>query len=566
MKVRRRDVRKCNQFVQCFNPILFVFAVLMIASSSRAQTTYTWSGLGANNLWSTTNNWVSNVAPPSSSSTAIILTGTAQTTNVMNEGGLTLNSLTFASKAGPFTINQSGSDFFTCSPTTGGALPHVDQFSYSNQTINFPNTGLQLNSDLLLGGNGSGSLTINGQLAGGGGTHLVLNGPYAVTLNTTAANTIFGMVANAGALRLASDLAFPNGPFTFGGGTLQLINNLNLTRSIVINGGGGAIDANGFTAAMSNTSLTITGTGRLIFTNSTGTGASNIAGQLQQTGGLTVSGANNTVTLSGANNFYSGGTTISGGATLVIDTDTRLGNAANSITFDGGTLRFSAPTSFNTSRAIILGAGGGTIDVLSPQPAIGLAGAITGTGSLTKTGPGRIGLLAANTYSGLTNVNGGSLDIVHNQAAQNSTINLNGGAMGFFSPASAPVLGGLSGSSNLAFGGSLTTLSVGNNNASTTYSGNLSGSLPSGLTKIGTGTWTLSGNNSQSGLFNIAAGSIVLGSATAVSPNSTINLSSGAILDLNGFTCIPGPGASNFSGTIRMQFGSIVDNPSSNIT
>src|SRR5581483_9917119 len=137
-----------------------------------------------------------------------------------------------------------------------------------------------------------------------------------------------------------SDLAFGTGSLSFGGGTLQLINNLAISHSMTLAPGGGTIYANGFAGTMTNTALTVTGPGRLTLTNTAGTGSVTINSQLQQTGGLTVTGANNTVTLGGTNT-YTGGMTVNGGATLVIDTDGRLGNTSGGITLDGGTLRLT---------------------------------------------------------------------------------------------------------------------------------------------------------------------------------------------------------------------------------
>ena len=531
-----------------------IVSVVGLAWSVSGQT-YTWSGLGANNLWGTAANWQGGAAPASAPGTAVILSGTAQTTDVLNLGGLALNSLTFAAGAGPFTVNQSSSDFFNFFPTLAGAGPHIDQFSATAQTINLPNTGLQTNGDLTFGGTGSGALTVIGQIFAIGGTgHVILNGPYAVTLTASVANTQAGTTVNAGTLRVNSDIALGNGPLTFGGGTLQLINNLSLGRSIVVNAGGGAIDANGFAANLSNAAATVTGAGRLTLTNSSGTGSATINGQLQQTGGLTVAGASNTVTLGGTNT-YAGGTAVSGGATLSIDSDARLGSTAGGVTLDGGTLRLTDPVGYNTNRAVTLGPGGGTIDISSAAQPVSFNGAISGGGGLTKTGTGHIGLLTANSYTGPTTVAGGFLDLAHNQAAQNSTVTLSGGTLGFIS-VSAPVLGGLAGTGNLPLTGSLNSLTVGGNNASTTYSGNLSGSVPGGLTKAGAGTWMLGGTNAHSGPFTVQAGTVVAGSAGALSPNAPISVSSGATLDMNGFNYMvsgANPLALAGSGTLRLN-------------
>jgi fibronectin-binding autotransporter adhesin len=553
-----KDVPRSAAPASCF---LMLALLLASPSPAAAQSTSTWTGLGANSLWNTPANWQGSTLPVSSSSTALNFTGSTQNNLVLNVAKVDLNSLTFASEAGPFTINQTGTEFFNFLAAPGSAaLPHIDQFSANPQVINFPNLGLQLNGDLLLGGAGSGSLTINGQVSAIGGIgRLILNGPYTVVLNNPVANIFSGVIINAGTLRIAADSALGNGPLSFGGGILQLSANVPLTRALILNPGGGTIDAHGFTATIANAGLTVTGPGRLTLTNSSGTGASSITAQLQQTGGLTVTGVNNTVTLAGANT-YTSGTTVSNAAILNIDSDARLGNASSAVTLDDGTIRLTSASGYNSNRPITLAPGGGALEVLNSTAAIGFTGPISGSGGLTKSGPGHIGLLAANSYSGPTTLTAGFLDILHNQAAQNSTISLNGGTLGFALPASAPVLGGLAGNTSLALSG-INGLSIGNNNASTTYSGNLSGSLPGGLNKIGAGVWTLAGTNTQSGPFNIQAGTVVAASPGALSQSALINLSPGAILDLNGFSCIPAVSPINIGGTLLMRFGAISPTP-----
>jgi autotransporter-associated beta strand protein len=542
-----------------------VALLAFVAAPAAAQQTFTWSGLGSSNLWSIGPNWQGNIPPSSTPLTAVILTGDTQTANVLNLGALSLNSLTFAGEAGPFAVTQSGTDFFNFFPTPGAAaLPHIDQFSSFLQTLHLENTGLQLNSNLVFGGAGAGTVAINGELVSIGGPWRVgLTGPYTVTLSTTIANGIAGFDVAAGTLRVNSDIAFGSGATTLGStvgtsaGTLQLIGNLALTRPLVVNAGGGTIDTNGFAASMANTALTVTGAGRLTLTNTSGTGSSTINGQLQQTGGLLVTGANNTVTLGNNGNTFSGPTTINGGATLATNSDLELGNTSG-ITLDNGTLKLIYPSGYNTNRPVTLGPGGGTISIDTTVAPTGFNGAIGGSGGLTKTGTGRIGLLAANTYTGPTTVTGGYLDVVNNQALQNTTVTLNGGTLGFFGPATVPVIGGLAGSSNLAIGG-LPGLSVGNNNSSTTYAGNLSGVASSGLFKIGAGAWTLTGANTQIGAFNIQAGTVVAGSAGALSSTAPVTVSTGATLDLGGFnyTVIGNNTPLTVQGTLRFSGASL---------
>src|SRR5439155_15418430 len=64
------------------------------------------------------------------------------------------------------------------------------------------------------------------------------------------------------------------------------------------------------------------------------------------------------VVLAAANNYV--GTTNINNGILNAATDASLGNAANPISFGGGTLQFGS--SFNTARTITLNAGGGGID------------------------------------------------------------------------------------------------------------------------------------------------------------------------------------------------------------
>jgi autotransporter-associated beta strand protein len=69
-------------------------------------------------------------------------------------------------------------------------------------------------------------------------------------------------------------------------------------------------------------------------------------------------------------------------------------------------------------------------------------------------------------------------------------------------------------------GGAGATLTTGGNNTSTTFSGVIQdGAGVTGLTKIGTGTFTLTGANTYTGGTTISAGTLQIGNgATGVSP------------------------------------------------
>ena len=88
-------------------------------------------------------------------------------------------------------------------------------------------------------------------------------------------------------------------------------------------------------------------------------------------------------------------------------------------------------------------------------------------------------------------------------------------------------------------------LSAGGNNTSTIFSGVLqSGTLA--LTKVGTGTLTLSGANTYSGATTVSAGTLQAGSTSGLGATSDFTVNS--ILDLGGFSNAIGSLAGN--GTV----------------
>jgi autotransporter-associated beta strand protein len=135
-----------------------------------------------------------------------------------------------------------------------------------------------------------------------------------------------------------------------------------------------------------------------------GTGASagmtaTIGAAIGGAGGL-VKDDGGTLVLGGANT-YAGGTTVKGGI-LQISADNNLGAAGTGLALDGGTLRIAPDVApVFSARSVLLGAGGGTIDLSNSL--YGVSGPITGTGLLTVTGKGgTLGLVSANGYSGGT--------------------------------------------------------------------------------------------------------------------------------------------------------------------
>ena len=177
---------------------------------------------------------------------------------------------------------------------------------------------------------------------------------------------------------------------------------------------GGTIDA-GETGTVTGDFQTTSG-----ITFMSGTVSSAISG----TGGVTKT-SDGTVTLSGVNT-YTGKTAVNGG-TLVIADETSLGadpgeSAADQLKLDGGTLQTTATFSIDdANRGITLGDSGGTF---SPDVStnLTLANVIAGTGALTKAGLGQLTLTNANSYSGITDIQEGTLALSGSGSITNSSL------------------------------------------------------------------------------------------------------------------------------------------------
>ncbi len=182
------------------------------------------------------------------------------------------------------------------------------------------------------------------------------------------------------------------------------------------------------------------------------------------------------------------------------------------------------------------------------------SGQLSGSGGLIKAGAGTLTLNTTNTYTGNTTISTGTLLLANAGALQNSTLNYNVGdgtlSLGTLTNAT---LGGLSGNKDIALSTATNitvNLTVGANNAPTTYSGNLSdnqaGANFSTLTKVGTGTLTLSGVLGYQGSTTVSAGTLVLNGATGTSfasqvpsltvGNGSLVVQNGGNLTLRGFT------------------------------
>ena len=146
-------------------------------------------------------------------------------------------------------------------------------------------------------------------------------------------------------------------------------------------------------------------------------------------------------------------------------------------------------------------------------------------------------LTDANTYTGDTRIESGTLAVAAN-SLQYSTLNMMAGDTGALSVSGAFTLGGLKGNRDLSAG--TTTVTIGQNNQSTTYSGVLS---DASVTKIGTGTLKFTGANTYAGLTTVNGGTLELGNAAA--RTNVLNTGNGGVNVLAGQVVFDYSGASD---------------------
>ena len=427
-------------------------------------------------------------------------------------------------KAGAGTLTLSGNNTYSGSTTvTGGTLT-----LNSGQAI--PDNGVVTLSD----SNGV-SLAVKvsetiGSLRGGGanGGNVSLSDGHNLTVVETGNQTFAGQITGAGGLVKSGSgtlsLTKNNNSFvggvTIDGGTLRGTNGaISSFNTVVVNSGGtlgmGATDTWGGAAATSTIPVTINSGGNMTSDN-----------QFNTLRDLTLNGGS--VTLNGghpAGAFCFGGTvSVNGALTSTITTTT----GSNNILRIGRQSETNTKTIFDvTDPAGLL-----TVNATLDNPFDVAAG-------LDKSGPGKMVLLGTNSYSGLTTVSGGTLQVG------------NGGTTGNLGPATSEIA--ISAGATLAFnrtdnyGGNFTRKLSGGGGVSlssgTLVLANTANSFTGGVTVNG-GTFKTSGNSAGSNIVVNSGGTFAMagtdtwGAANTTStPSVTIN-SGGTMTSDNQFNSL----------------------------
>ncbi len=498
-------------------------------------------------------------------------------------GGITINSgagaVTIGNATDPVTITLGGAESWT---------------NNSANTLTIVNN--VTNSTNLLTLAGSGAITINGVIGSGNGG-LTDNDTGTVTL--TNANTYTGATTvNRGILDIggggSTGSISSSSALALGGGTLSLTRTggvIQTFNGLTLNGGADSTINNtvsGDTLALGAITRTASQYGTLTFATTTGgittsfTNVNNIIGPWAVIG----TGANTEYAVANGSSAITGlaGTAAADGSGLTDTTGVANYNLAagggtvlatvslNTIRYTGGS-GTTAPgaTSFTVNGLLNAGTGLWTIGtnkitigsnkelvVNTANADITISSVIADNGAnasfLTKTGAGTLTLTGANTYSGGTVVNAGTLILSCASGASQGTMTVNAGTLklgnaGAYNSNSPQLtvnsggtfdLGGITATQSLGIlqlnaGGTVTnsggaaTLKIGGGNtASPTVAGVISDGMGTvSLNKTGSGTVTISGANTYTGTTTVNAGTLQVGNGSAGSISSSSALALG---------------------------------------
>ena len=359
--------------------------------------------------------------------------------------------------------------------------------------------------DLIVGNAGNGTLTIGGSGTVTGSTNGLL-GAAVLGNQTGSAGTV---TMSGGSWINSGDLIVGNngtGALTITSGTLS--NGYNNIGAAIgyLTGSTGSVTMSGGTWINDG----------YLLVGSSGTGSMAMSGGIMSSYGGSIgdsAGSTGSMTVSGGiwsnNELYVG---YSGTGTLTISgTGTvSVGGGAGPVTIASqagsvGTLNFgtnggSAGTL--SAGTIAFGSGAGVIN-FNQTNATTLSGSISGNGTVNQLGTGTTTLTGNNSYTGTTTISAGTLQIG------------NGGASGTL------------GTTNVIDNGTLAL----NRSDVVTLGNTISGT--GAFIQKGTGTTTLTGNNSYTGTTTISAGTLQIGNGGASGTLGTTNVIDNGTLALN---------------------------------
>ncbi|MCE9609888.1 MAG: autotransporter-associated beta strand repeat-containing protein [Chthoniobacter sp.] len=383
----------------------------------------------------------------------------------------------------------------------------------------------------------SGVISDAGSLVKLGSGTVILSGANTYTGTTTvSAGTLSLGSAQGGSSGPLGNPTVPAGSIIFAGGTLQYsaLNNTDYSSRMTATSNSGYLIDTSLVNVTLGTALPVVGTNAL---TKSGIGTLLLPVAQSYTGLTTVSAGTLAYGVNDA--ILTGGITVNGtGAVLSLgsfsDTVGTVTLTAGDIT-GTGTLTGTGTFTMNNAAAA----------TVSPI----LAGAV----GLTKTGAGVLTLFGANTYTGTTAINGGTVNVGAVETAGTS------GPLGNPTvPAGSISFGGgtlqYSGVNNFDYSSRMTATSnssylIDTNNVNVTFASALPAVGTNVLTKSGVGTLTLSAANNYTGLTTVSAGTLAYGVSNAILTGGITVNGTGAQLSLGSF--------SDSVGTVTLTVGDI---------
>jgi autotransporter-associated beta strand protein len=444
-----------------------------------------------------------------SSDLAVNMTGASDAVTlsggISGAGGLAMNGLG--------TLKLSGAN-----AATGG-------ISINNGTIEFGSGSLGSNNLVIDGGrlrwaagntdDVSGvdvTFGLDGAILDTNGNSVVLANPVG---NLGAGSLI---KAGAGSLQLASANDY-SGSTSILGGSLIVPADASLGTVPASATAGNLVIGNGTLAVPA--SFTLSANRGIDLTNAASaidlaSGATlSYSGAIAGIGTLNVSGTGGILSLTGTKG-YSGGTVVTD-ATVQSTTDLPANitlNGTGSLSFTG--TRTVSGLTINGSDTSVVSTSGGVILTIASFTAG--SGQVTLTNTFVTDFSGSWG-----SFGGTIKLNGGGYRFNGTGGNSSATLDMNGFGASVRNGATAISLGGLTGPAGSTLGGpsnsgQTVTYSVGGNNASTTFAGVINDGNTTAnptarvaLTKVGTGTLTLSGLNTYTGDTLVNGGALTLG-------------------------------------------------------
>jgi fibronectin-binding autotransporter adhesin len=553
------------------------------------------------------------------------VTGTTSL-SLLGDGNISMTgaSINVSGNGVNFTVNTDGTVTVANSVTVGAGAIIVNGTGATTlgAALLSGSTGNGLSVSNSGTNNFNGNVTVNGA---GGGISLAgaSQNTFAAATNTTWSSTGTASISSGGDTTFNGTISGSGALTKSGAGTLTF-NAANGSYSGAVNLAAGSAQDLGVIVANANNAL---GTGAVTSTYATGA----LVAQIQLSGGITLGNSGFNTTGDGSNGTVSGIIRSTAGANIITGTITMQSGGGNttlradstaSLALNGavtanaagrylnlvgaGAFSFGAAGSINDSGANTVGlwsSNSGTTTISSTANTYSLATGITNGSTLNVAA-----LAAVNTNSSIGKgsaggsvadlvIDGGTLQYNANTTAQTTnrlfSIGTNGATLDSSSATAANTMS-FTGAGTLGFrdstgtvGGSsvpstgprtltLTGTNTGANTLTSIIGDQAAVSGVTSVTKTGVGTWVLNGNNSYTGVTDVIAGRLRVGSATglggtlggtSITAGANLQLDSVAIvgesLTLNGTGIastgvLTATGTASNSGSVTLASGSSI--------